>query len=271
MTLRAAMPDYLALAESFTSPNQFNRLHIDLSDILAPAEMARIADLAGLPRPGLAWIKRMRELSPELFLDPAPFTRQVIEDRIMFYEGHDRPLETSGLLVAFCGNARRLMMPVSVFLQLIDCRAWNVVVIRKDKGVSYFDGLPGTASDFPSLVRHLTTVCGAQRYRRVVSLGTSGGGSAAVLAATLAGAHRGISVGGSLPRAPIDTTPIRPGTHDLRFAFGAECDRDRASAISMMSVFGGRLHPVSQCETHNVLGTLLRRGEAAAFLHDLLE
>jgi hypothetical protein len=96
MTISAGMPDYLALVEGFNSPNHFNRLHIDLSDILAPTEMARIADLAGLPQPGVAWVERMQQLSPELFLAPKLFTRQVIDDRIMFYEGHESPAEHKG-------------------------------------------------------------------------------------------------------------------------------------------------------------------------------
>jgi hypothetical protein len=235
--------------------------------------LAWLGRLRSLPKPSLAWLGRLRSLCPDVFTAPQHYERRVLNAHVTGYEGHGVSKGNKSLLLAFCGNARRLMMPVSIFLQFVDCRAWDVVVIKKPKGTSYMDGLEGVCVNFTGLTDYLKAAKGPAEYRRLVTLGTSGGGFAAILAAISMGADRGISVGGSPPRSFVSDKALaqkESPKRDLRFVHGAGCISDRESAVSMAKQFGGRVHEVVEADQHNVLKPLLRRGLLAGFLTDII-
>lgn len=133
-------------------------------------------------------------------------------------------------------------------------------------------GLEGIADDFHGLVKYVETTLSSTRYRRVITLGVSVGGFAALWAAVLMGAHRGISVGGCPPSLLPSPLQNRPQSHatDLCFVYGEECVVDHKSALALSDVFGGRLVPVSEVDTHGVLGQLMKRGQLAGFLNEML-
>lgn len=269
--LDSDVADYLTLASQCQTQNEFNRLHIDLENVLTPLEIANVARLANLPQTSVRWLEKIRDLCPELIHEPKRFERRRLSDRITAYEGSDLEPAERDLLVAFGGNAERLMVPVSVFLQFFDPRNWDLVVIRKRKGSSYQSGLDGVAVDFPDLVRYIEIAAGAKRYRRVMTFGTSGGGCAAVTAAVLMQAGRGISICGSLPKSNLHALPRLPqGGGDFRFVYGEGFARDHQSAIAMCNVFGGRLYPVPEVDGHGVLKVLLSRGDLPMFLGEML-
>ena len=265
--------DYLELAACCTTVNQFNRLHIDLENVLTPLEIAEIGMASNLPKASVAWLERLRSLCPEVFTAPQHFERRVLNAHVTGYESHDVSKGNKSLLLSFCGNAQRLMMPVSIFLQFVDCRKWDVVVVKKSKGTSYMDGLDGVGVNFTSTTDYLKAAIAPAQYRRLVTLGTSGGGFPAILAAISMGADRGISVGGSSPRSFVPDKALaqneRP-KRDLRFVHGAGCISDRESAMSMAMQFGGRVHEVGEANQHNVLKPLLRRGLLADFLSAII-
>ena len=93
--------------------NEFNRLNIDLENVLTPLEIANIARLADLPESSVVWLENIEELCPELIHEPKRFERRQLSDGITAYESSDLELAERDLLVAFCGNAERLMLPVS--------------------------------------------------------------------------------------------------------------------------------------------------------------
>jgi hypothetical protein len=97
------------------------------------------------------------------------------------------------------------MMPISIFLQCLDSRVWDVVLLRKGADqATYFAGVEGVAASLPTLVQYVESAVPAKAYRRIVTYGTSGGGLAAILAAMLMGAARGISISGAPPQATLD-------------------------------------------------------------------
>jgi hypothetical protein len=273
--------EYLALVSECRTQNKLNKLHIGLENILAPSEFGYLADLARsqqLPGRSYPWLVRMAALSPGIFESPQGFRRRALSQNVLVYEDPSRHDADKSLLVAFGGNCGRLGMPASVFLQCIDSRAWDVVLLRKGAPAqSYLAGLEGVSRHVPGVIRYVKTATSAQRYRRVMTIGTSSGGYAAILAAILMNAYRGASICGHPPQAPLG---LRLRWHlrrasakcaaKLIFAYGADFSRDHEAARSLQSSFGGRLHPIEGVDCHNALTSLLKHGQLAQFLDEML-
>ena len=200
--------DYAALSAGCRTANEFRRLHLGLEDTLAPAELREIKkliDTEDQDAPGRNWTGALQKLSPSLFETPQTYQRHDLASRITLYQDPASEVAKKGLLIAFSGDARRLMLPVCVVLQLIDSRRWDVVVLRKQGSKSFLRGLGDAAGNFPELIRYIRGAVPATRYRRTVTLGTSGGGSAAIMAALLMGADRGLSICGTVLRSRPNT------------------------------------------------------------------
>lgn len=270
------MMDYLTLVEPCRTTNEFNRLHIDLERFLAPLEIAHIAKRAGrLPRDSLSWLDRLRSLSPAVLDAPQLYERRVLTEHVSIYQQPRFLGSSKQLLVAFTGNKGLLMLPLAVFLQVLDSRTWDVVVVRKDtQSFSYLGGLRGVARSLPGVIRYIEKVVSAGRYRRLATIGTSGGGYAAIVAAILMGASRGVSVGGRLPPEANDSDPPivmrAPPQIELRFVFGDENADDRREAGAMVEVFGGQLDPIGATDDHNVFRRLLERGTLSEFVREAI-
>ena len=267
------MADYLALARACRSENQFNRLHIDLDRTLAPLEIAairKVADTQGFPRAGRAWLKTVEEQSPTLFAAPEPFERQAIHDNLALYRGGSRR-DRARLLIAFTGIARRLMIPTASFLQALDARDWDVALV-KNAG-SFLDGAEGLASDLDGLLRVVSAKVGPNRYASVTVFGVSSGGGPAIVAACRLGARRGVSMCGSSGERLLGTS-VRPHLWpllmrrrpELVYVHGAGNETDREAAGAMAASWGGSTLPVDGVQSHNVMGSLLKRGLLKGFL-----
>ena len=266
------MQDYPDLARQCLTQNQFNRLHIDLERLLTPVEicvLGRLASATVLPQPSQAWLGDLKRLSAEMFVAPTPFSRYEISTTVsLFRDGTVSPSRKS-LLVAFTGNFRRLMMPIAVFLQNLDPRSWDLILLRQDGERAYF---PTDGRDLPDVMSAMLSAGPGFRptdYRRVVTIGTSGGGFPAIVAAIVMGASRGVSISGRMPRErPMPSADGPPP--DLIFVYGERHPVDRDQARSMQGLFAGRLRPVAGVAEHNVLYTLLQRGQLALFLAEVL-
>ena len=47
-------------------------------------------------------------------------------------------------------------------------------------------------------------------------------------------------------------------------------ETDYQAALSLLDLFGGRLRPVTEVDGHNVLGRLMKRGQFAEFVEEML-
>jgi hypothetical protein len=52
--------------------------------------------------------------------------------------------------------------------------------------------------------------------------------------------------------------------------YSADSPPDHRAALALQYLFGGRLRPVADVESHGVLGELLRRGGLAELLNEIL-
>jgi hypothetical protein len=270
--------DYPKLASGCTTENTFNRLHIELENICTPRELAGIAELSRrwrFPKAGRRWLERLRRLSPEVFdTPPRPYERRALDRQIFFYGDPKFAPGGRGLLIGFTGGARRLLLPIPIILQFIDPAAWDVLLVSRKAGHrSYLQGFEGISEDFPGLVAHIERLFGSKGYAKTVTLGTSAGGFPAVWAARLLGALRGISACGSLPkRLPADAMREKAADRrpDLCFVYGAEYRPDADAARAMHELYGGRLFPIPDADTHAIFKILLRRNKYSGFIEEML-
>ena len=283
LTSSSQASDYLPLAMQCRTENQFNLLHIAYEHILAPIEFIHFTNLVKsqqLPEPTYDWLRRIAKLSPELFTSPKSFRRQARADNVLLYQDPARDASGKSLLVGFAGNSRRLMMPIAIFLQCLDSHVWDIVLLRKGaEQETYFEGVAGVASSLSTLVAYVEGMLPTKRYRQIVTYGTSGGGLAAILAAILMNAARGISVGGAPPKTAFDASlqtelavrrACQAQVPELIYIFGADCEFDRNSAHTLQRLFGGKLHPLAGVDHHNPFRTMLKTGHLSAYLNELL-
>lgn len=283
LTTSSQASEYLPLALRCSSKNEFNQLHIAFENILAPIEFSHFMDLVltqQLPQRTYEWLRKVAELSPGLYDSPQGFRRETLAENVVFYRDPSEDASAKSLLIGFAGNARRLMMPIAIFLQCLDSRAWDVLLLRKGlEQKSYSEGVQGVADSFPALIEHLQTAVCLEKYTRVATYGTSGGGFPAILAAVLLRSTRGISVCGSPPSLPPDPwlasqlallRTYLEGSPHLRYVYGADSPSDVEAALSLQSLFGGRLHPVAGVDDHYALKPMLKAGEFPAFLNEVL-
>lgn len=281
LTTSSQPPDYLPLALRCRSKNEFNLLHIAFENILAPAEFTYFMDLVAsqqLPKQTYDWLRKIAGLSPGLYDAPQHFQRTALAENVLLYRNPTASEGGKTLLIGFTGNARRLMMPIAIFLQCLDSRLWDVLLLRKGLEQSnYLEGVRGIANNFPELVEYVGKAASADKYCRVMTYGTSGGGFAAILAAVLLGATRGVSVCGAPPLldscleaqlAGRPTPAVEPP--QLHYIYGADCETDRQSALALQNSFGGTLHPVAGVDDHYALKPMLKAGQFQTFLNELL-
>ena len=285
--------DYPTLAAGCRTENEFNRLHIDLENILAPAEIAELAKLAaGAAKPRTAksvllnkheldaealaarkrgslpgWIKRLRKLSPGIAESPQTYRRYEFGKHITLYR--DPEVETKGkdLLIAFTGAGRRLLMPIAIFLQCLRSSSWDAVVLKRCARNSFLRGIEGVADDLPGLARFIEAAMPTKDYRRTITLGTCGGGYAAVCAALEMRADRGLSICGTLPWQATDYRPPQPVAGvELVLVYGGEHARDAQFSADLAGVLGGRFTPFPAWISTACSACCLGKGRSPAFL-----
>ena len=126
------------------------------------------------------------------------FVRHKISTNVFFYNSDNI---NKKILICFCGNANRLMMPVAVFLQYIDEKIYDVLVLMDPSKLCYHSGIPDFGFTLKESVNKLSDIISEKKYEQVYTFGTSGGGCASLYIGAYLNAKKAISVGG---RHPLD-------------------------------------------------------------------
>ena len=166
------------------------------------------------------------------------------------------------------------MLPLPVFLQFLAPEMWDVLLVRKRPGDSYLAGFAGANGGPPSIVATAKEFLAFDKYMSVTCFGTSGGGYAAITAALLINAECGIAIGAAPPHegskdyvVPADI--VHETRTRLKFVHGADCKVDAASAGAISRRYAGEVISVPGVVEHDVLGTLIKRGEVGPLLSRL--
>ena len=97
----------------------------------------------------------------------------------------ERGKNDSVLIIAFTGAVGKLMVPVFEFFETTKTLAYSRILLRDLYYAHYQRGIDDQRPDFPSLIAYLREEIERLSPEKVVCIGTSGGGYAAILAGHL--------------------------------------------------------------------------------------
>ncbi|MGE0666255.1 MAG: hypothetical protein AB7O49_06820 [Sphingomonadales bacterium] len=277
-------------------PADFYRLQILLECDAAPGEIASaFGQESLLPREAADWLAHARRM---MFVQSArvqPYGRRRIAPHVALYPGRRGEGEPRELLVAFCGLADRLQVPVPVVLQHLDARRYDVLLLRDPTKRIYLQGVPDYAPDLAQVAERIRRDLDLSGYHAIQTFGTSGGGWAAFTVGTLLGAERAISMSGRPPGATFrlarmwerrgysldeqdadftvferlfNQAPVR-STKLFNF-FGADCETDLEGAEAFERTVGAVAIGFRGVDHHNLMLELLKSARLGKFLHRYL-
>lgn len=282
------------LAEQFMAcrtPADFYRLQILAECDAVPTDLApmfRHRDM--MPREALAWMANVQHMMFAQATTLQPFRRQRISRNVALYTTRTDPDEQRVLLVAFCGLADRLQVPILAVLQHLDGKCFDVLLLRDPSKRIYLQGVPDYAPDLGLVAERIRADVDMDRYRGIRAIGTSGGGWAAFTVGTMLGADRAISMSGKPPGATFRLTrmwekrgyslddqsadfsaferffnriPVR-STRLLAF-FGADYQSDREGAEAFEQLVGAIGIGFRGVNDHNLMFEILKQRLLATF------
>jgi len=283
---------YLAEIRRARTDNLIHGVHHALENELAPAEfeyLARAIETSGVDVPPVchAWIDHTRRLLQFGATGMRPFVRQPVAPGAMLYlappgmETHERRT----LVVAFAGDAHRLMIPIAGFLQYLDPARYELLLLFDGTRSMFMRGLSGVAPDVGSMLAWIEDLRRARAAPRTIALGTSAGGLAAVWTAVALGLDRAVSIGGTSPAEVAerhqtldldisgfdDAIRRRAGAlPEVAYLFGELWENDRRKGESLAGHLPVTMVPVPHSAQHNVIFDAMRRGTLPALLELLL-
>lgn len=279
-------PDDLPKAFFSARGRRAEKALVDMETVFSPLEMLDFAEKVRasdhpmralvLDRPSIADLGKQREIPR--------FKRQSISEEVMFFSDGGKPVGKA-LLVCFGGLGGRLGIATCNFLQLIDAKRFDVLILRDPDRARFRYGVGDFATDFLSLVRAIDARFQPGRYRRVVSWGNSMGSAAAAQYAVLAGAERAIAIG-TRPQTDGISLILR---EDVPGAFDPICDclkhrplqalwvyaqhdaEDRLGAEQLYACGGGRRLVIPYTVAHNIVGAYWQSGDLGWLFKALLD
>jgi len=307
---------YRRAARRCRTVNQFNALHIALENRITPLELMALRDEQGpwFPLRTLlqrgqrllqrAWLRGDAATPPGALRDrwlrklldfymqaakpqPEPYQRRRLSRHLRLYSAGG-PRHDKTLLVCFVGSSQRPFLPVPVFLQHVDAAANDVLMVGYPRGKGHRHGLPELGSTFEQTIDKLRDIADLTAYRHCAAIGTSGGGTPAVLTALRLGLPAALSAGGGSPtdrrwfaalgedvgdlaRRYAQASTIQPR---VVLAFGSDVQKDVAAAQAFAECVPAELWPVSDGRRpvlHNVFGALLKRRQLHGFLQSAVK
>jgi hypothetical protein len=193
------------LADHFMAcrkPTDFYRLQIMAECDSVPMEIAALFQHRDmLPKEASEWLQRMRFMMFAQSRTVQQFRMRRIARYVALYSTRTSREEPRDLLVAFCGLADRLQIPIPAVLQHLDGSRYDVLLLRDPTKRIYLQGVPDYAPDLAQVAERIRRDLDLSAYGAIRSFGTSGGGWAAFTVGTMLGADRAISMSGKPPGA----------------------------------------------------------------------
>jgi hypothetical protein len=272
------LSDVLRALGSCRTPTDYYRVQIDIQKYATPAD---IAALTTRPIPWTAefdaWVDGFFASVSLPRAEVQDFRLERLGESVTLYSG---PSPARGLVVAFCGKADLLFMPLAMVLQYFSPERHTVLILRDPARSGFVSGMAGHSSSLREMVGKLQNDLDVGRYDSVHTFGTSGGGAAALAAGLLLGATSAVSFSGHLPTesrrygsadGSVDIDRILRGaqamqTNGYACVYGADNKVDSRNAMALASAVPVRLMPVPGVSDHNVVFALHQRRQLAALL-----
>ena len=189
------------------------------------------------------------------------------------------------VMFCFCGVTHRLGLPITMFQRRVATLPVSTVYLRDFHRLLYVGGIRSLGPDRSAALTGLRAIADDLGARRIICLGTSGGGYGALRFGLELGAETIVSLAGLVNMDP-ETQPIRkPMAVKLRktfpneeldcralylaakerprmiIAYGEHAWDDRLQAELMKGIDGVELISVSAHDEHGVVPELIRREE----------
>ena len=137
-----------------------------LEDTLTPLEIAALLQQPKYNDLPFAVAPLLKQQSP------VGYRRHSLSKGVTFYTA-DRG--ACALIVGFCGRRRRLMLPISFFLQLMRDDKHDVLVLSDEHRRHFDGGVEGYSSSLLDTLKRIQAFAEAKRYEKVITYGTSMG------------------------------------------------------------------------------------------------
>jgi hypothetical protein len=189
------------------------------------------------------------------------------------------------LVTVLTGAASRPGTWTPVFLQALDARQVDVLMLRDRTGRHFRTGCPGLAGTLPDLVAAVETRFRAGGYARHVALGVSRGGHAALGFGQLVGAERAIAFGATPRSDPLRLLAgqAMPPAYDPLCAclpslpvpiiaiHGEDNAEDAAHARRVTGLYGGTRIVVRGLSDHGIVHHVSATGKLPELLRMALD
>ncbi|MCU0790172.1 MAG: non-ribosomal peptide synthetase [Nitratireductor sp.] len=219
-------------------------------------------------------IKQQLDASPSA----GKWMRRKLNAGAMLYEAPTGSPRDKTLIVGFGGNYMRLMVPTYRVLCSLDPEATDLLLLSDASRAGFIGGLPGLGTGLAGLENWLEDFVMERDCGKVVALGTSGGGIAAIHAAIGLGWRRVVAVGAATPSRHADMAAVLravAGRHDpseteVVLAFSAGNVRDSDAAAQIKGILPeAAMRPDRRFKDHNLIDKLYHAGELERFLEAL--
>lgn len=198
-----------------------------------------------------AWCNSLAELcSKSGKAQPEPFLRRRLRRNISFFSrGGERSHKV--LFLCFTNTARRMMMPLPVFLQHLDASLVDVVLLCDPSRNGYMGGAAGGEGGIEGLLDQLDGLFDRRAYRGAVAMGISTGGLPSVLAALRLKLDAVLCVGNGDPCDPgwqalgglallqRYAAQVPPPGPNISLLYAADSPLDQSAAQSLSEVLAG--------------------------------
>lgn len=279
---------YQETVGAFKSVNQVNKFQIDLGHALTPLEMYELLQFASnkdLPAASKDWLKALQGIFDRYRLPLVPHTRVNIHEGVTLYKGRPQDGQERHLLVAFTGDARRLMVPIFVFLQECNMANLDVLLLADHSQRFYLDGIQGFAPSMDSLIKRIKSLYDKGNYQSLLSLGTSGGGLTALWTGIATQADMSISIGGPShlytdSRLSAMARPFggfeqlvkteKKQLPKMVYVLGDKCAKDQVKLEELQALVPLEVVRVEGCEEHNIIHFLYLKDQLGEFLRKLI-
>lgn len=190
------LEEYLSSLREATSLAIARKVVFELEDDLTPAQIREALPVFDrLEGPA----KEAIDTSPSIVLfrqeAAEPYTYEAVVPGVRFYRGRADP-SGRAVVVVLAGRHHRPMMAISLFLQNLPARLFDVLMLFDASNSHYADGVAGYADSLFSLTQRIHADFGSAGYARIYHYGVSSGGLPALRMGLMAPAHRSIAIGG---------------------------------------------------------------------------
>ena len=154
----------------------------------------------------------------------------------------ERGSDNSVLIIAFSGGAQKLDVPVHEFFETTKTLGYDRILLWDKHYMFYHYGVDRQRRDWPSLLRYLKEEIARLQPKKVLCVGTSSGGYAALIAGHYLGADF-VHAFGPQTKIALDREAVRHArhpTHRWRLSISRRALKEALDLVPLLRDFNGR-------------------------------